>query len=359
MKKFGSRSKHQDWFEEATVENLPLLILNHPVVEDDSIIFILQVARPLSERNNSLNSLATTLAIAGVITTLAAFGIGWILAGVTLQPIQRITQTAQSIGNERDFTRRVYHSGPSDEIGQLATTFNSMLASLQEAYQRVEQSLEMQRNFVADVSHELRTPLTTLRGNLGLLQHTPPLPEAEQKDILKDMESESDRLIRLVNELLVLARADAGHSFSKEHVILFQVVEDACKQVHIIDPQRKIEIQINPGIILVGDYDIFKQIIIALLDNSIKYTDGNIRISAETTSGQVHLILQDYGTGIASEVLEHVFDRFYRAEASYSTNGFGLGLPIAKALTESQNGSISITSEFGTGSTVILNFPIP
>ena len=136
--------------------------------------------------------------------------------GITLHPIQRLTQTARTIGDERDFTRRVTYTGPQDEVGQLATTFNSMLARLQDAYQQVAHSLEMQRDFVADVSHELRTPLTTLRGNLGLLRREPPIPAEEQADILTDMMDESDRLIRLVNDLLVLARADAGRSLAKE-----------------------------------------------------------------------------------------------------------------------------------------------
>ena len=139
-------------------------------------------------------------------------------SGITLKPIHRITQTAQTIGDERDFTRRVDYTGPSDEVGQLANTFNSMLSRLQDAFRKVEHSLQMQRDFVTDVSHELRTPLTTLRGNLGLLHRELPMPPEEQTDILTDMVDESDRLIRLVNDLLTLARADTGRSLAKEPV---------------------------------------------------------------------------------------------------------------------------------------------
>ena len=134
------------------------------------VAYIVQAARPLTERDRTLQSLATTLVVASSLITLIAFGIGWLFSGITLRPIQRITQTAQTIGDERDFTRRVDYTGPPDEVGQLASTFNSMLSRLQDAFQKVEHSLQMQRNFVADVSHELRTPLTTLRGNLGLLR---------------------------------------------------------------------------------------------------------------------------------------------------------------------------------------------
>jgi len=136
-------------------------------------------------------------------------GIGWIISGFTLRPIHRITLTAKKIGDKRDFTRRVDHEGSQDEIGQLASTFNEMLAKLEEAFKKVEESLDQQRNFIADVSHELRTPLMTLHGNLALMPRTPSIPVDEQEDILNDMVEESNRLIRLVNNLLTLAHTDA------------------------------------------------------------------------------------------------------------------------------------------------------
>ena len=137
----------QDWWETETVSDAKMLIYSRPVILDNEVVYILQVARPLTERDRTLQSLATTLLIAGLLTVLVAFGIGWVFSGVTLSPIHRITQTAQAIGDERDFTRRVNYTGPQDEVGQLANTFNSMLSRLQDAFQKVEHSLEMQRNF--------------------------------------------------------------------------------------------------------------------------------------------------------------------------------------------------------------------
>jgi signal transduction histidine kinase len=345
------------WLEQGTVDDIDLLIFSYPVVVNDQVIFIVQVARPLTERNNSLNSLATTLTFAGIITTLAAFGIGWVLSGYTLRPIHRITQTAQDIGRERDFDRRVEYRGPPDEVGQLATTFNVMLARLQDAYQQVAKSLEMQRNFVADVSHELRTPLTTLRGNLGLLQRKPPLPKIEQQDILKDMESESDRLIRLVNELLVLARADAGRSFAKESISLLPLAEEVCKQTRLLDPDRELIVDVDPSIAVLGDRDALKQVLLALLDNAMKYADGKIAVQAEQTDNIVHLTVQDAGQGIPAEMLEHVFDRFYRVDETGEQKGFGLGLAIAKTLVEKQDGTLTLESELGKGSKASLSLP--
>jgi signal transduction histidine kinase len=284
-----------------------------------------------------------------------AFGIGWFFAETTLRPIHRITQTAQSIGDERDFTRRVMYTGPPDEVGQLASTFNSMLSRLQDAFQKVEHSLEMQRNFVADVSHELRTPLTTLRGNLGLLRRTPP-PE-EQADILNDMVDESDRLIRLVNDLLQLARADAGRALAKEPVEISTVLEEAVRQASQLDPQRSIQLNIDPDLKILGDKDALKQIFLIALDNALKHSDGDINVNAKQKGSLVEIRVQDFGEGIPSEKLEHIFDRFYRGDEISTIQGFGLGLPIAKSLVERQAGTIKMESEVGKGSTLIIDFP--
>jgi len=283
--------------------------------------------------------------------------VGWTLSGLSLRPIQRITQTAQSIGEERDFTRRVDYNGPRDEVGQLASTFNQMLASLQEAYQKVEHALTMQRNFVADVSHELRTPLTTLRGNLGLLSRVPPTPAEEQADILTDMVDESDRLIRLVNDLLLLARADAGRSLAMEPLAIQPLMEETVRQARQLAMDREIRFESRPGLLISGDRDAFKQVLIILLDNALKHSDGEITLSAGRQNGLVVIRVRDHGPGIEPDLLEKVFDRFYRGEEAAVTPGFGLGLPIAKALTEGMMGTITVESEVGQGSTIILRFP--
>jgi signal transduction histidine kinase len=339
------------WWETASALDQHLLIYNRPAVENGQVVFIVQVARSLTERDQSLAALGRTLLIAGVLTTLAAFGIGWALSGTTLRPIHRITQTAQAIGKESDFTRRVEYTGPKDEIGELATTFNSMLSRLQDAYQRVSQSLKMQQDFVSDVSHELRTPLTTVRGNLALLRHDPPLPADEQADILTDLVDESDRLIRLVNDLLILARADADRSPLQEPLPVRPTVEEACRQARLLDRQRPI-IEHIQDVTALGDRDALKQVLLILLDNAMKYSQGEIVVTAERVGEQVIIAVQDGGPGIAPETLEHVFDRFYRGDFDPGVPGFGLGLPIAKALVEAQGGQITLESELGRGAVV-------
>ncbi len=349
--------QNSDVFEISEASGEQLLIYNRPIIRNGELVFIIQVARSLTERNRTLQSLAYTLSIIGFVMLVVAFGVGWVLSGLALRPIDRMTKTAQEIGEERDFSRRVSYSGKQDEVGKLANTFNLMLARLQTAYQRVEHALEQQRNFVSDVSHELRTPLTTLRGNLGLLLHKPPVPEDIQEDIVSDMVDESDRMIRLVNELLMLAHADAGRSLAKEPVAINPIIEETTRQANYLAKDRQIHLALDQEVDIQGDRDALKQIILILVDNAIKYSQKDIRVTSELTEKQVIISVEDQGQGIPEEDLHRVFDRFYRAEENSIIQGFGLGLPIAKSLVEAMNGTIGIESNVGKGSKVTVTFP--
>jgi len=355
----------EDWWEISSVDEYRMLIYNHPIVSNGAVTYILQVARSLAERDRSLESLLRILAAASLSILLLAFGIGWLFSGFVLRPIQHITQTARTIGEERDFARRVSYRGPQDEVGQLATTFNAMLARLQEAHQQTSYALEAQRNFLADVSHELRTPLTTLRGNLGLLRRTPPVPAEEQADILSDMVDESDRVIRLVNELLVQARADAARHLTLEALPVQPLLEETRRQAQQIDPGRAISLYSAADLTILGDRDSFKQVMLILVDNALKHSSGDITVSArrwsaasEPKDAEVEIRVQDRGAGIPPEQLKHIFDRFYRAEEA-AGQGFGLGLSIARSLVEAQGGTIAMESQVGWGSCAILRFPVP
>lgn len=349
----------QNWWETAVVGDRTLLIYSRPVDDSDqNLISIIQVARPLTERNKSLQSLATILSSAGLITVLVAFAIGWFLSGFSLQPIQKITRTAKTIGDERDFSQRVQHQGPPDEVGQLATTFNLMLGQLEDAYHKVQSTLEMQRNFVADVSHELRTPLTTLRGNLGLLQRKPSIPEEEQSDILSDMVDETERLIRLVNDLLILARADTGRRMMKEPVGIRPILEDVYRQTRMMAQDRQIDLKMEADGAILVDRDALKQVLLILADNAIKHTRAEICFRSAMEGNNMLIEVIDHGEGISQEKIPYLFDRFYRGDPENSPKGFGLGLAIARSLIEIQGGQIFIDSEIGKGSVVTLRFPL-
>jgi two-component system OmpR family sensor kinase len=353
---FRAVQNQSEWWETVDVEGKNLLIYSRPVVSGGEVVSILQIARPLAEREHSLRNLAVTLLAASLITLITAFGIGWLFSGFAFRPIRRMTQTAETIGRERDFTRRVSYTGPQDEVGRLATTFNAMLTRLQDAYQRVASMLEKQRRFVVDVSHELRTPLTTLRGNLDLLRREPPVPTDERTDILVDMVDESDRLIRLVNELLLLAHADVRRKAETEPLPVRPVLEESCRQARCLDPQRSITLDAE-DVSITADRDALKQVLLILLDNALKHSSGDITVIAGENGGSAEIRVRDRGCGIPPDQLEHIFDRFSRGANGKSVPGFGLGLSIAKSLVEGQGGAIRMESLLGEGCEVILSFP--
>ena len=358
---------HPVWTEIVQTADGRIYIHNHVVKSGHEIIGIIQIARSLADRDRSLNSLRTTLFLASALTILITFGVGWTLSGVTLRPIQRITATARTIGEERDFSSRVHHHRPDDELGQLARTFNEMLSQLQAAYQRVAHALQVQRDFVADVSHELRTPLTTIRGNLALLQRHPPLPPAEQQDILVDLTAESERLSRLVTDLLQLARMDAaradaartdiGGKLELAPVAITPLIEQTCRQAQLLTPNRALTWQGTPSFTAHANADALKQILLILLDNAIKHTRSPIAITCNADAQHVHIRVQDNGPGMSPELQTRSFDRFYRGDTSRSTPGFGLGLSIARALSAAQHGAITIESTIGKGSTFVITLP--
>jgi signal transduction histidine kinase len=322
-------------------------------------LMLVQIARSLEDYDQSLNALRRILIAGSTIATIVAFGIGWALSGAALRPIDRITQTAHAIGAERDFGRRVPHVGPQDEIGRLATTINGMLVALQGAYRQEAQALQAQRRFVADASHELRTPLTTIRGNIALLQRVPPISEPDRVAVLDDMSDESERMSRLVNDLLVLARADAGRPLRTDSVPVKPLIDDVCRKARALSPNHVVACDNVQDVVVAGDADALKQVLLILLDNALKFTplQGSIMIATTTVDQRVAIRVQDTGVGIASSALPHIFERFYRGDSSRTGGGAGLGLAIAKALVDGQHGSLSVTSELGVGTTFTLELP--
>ncbi len=341
-------------------DNGRLLVYTHPIVtRNGQLLGIMVAARSLNGLDNALGTLRTALITGGSVVTFLAFGVGWVLSGTALRPITRLTATARRIGAERNFGRRVDYSGPPDEVGRLATTFNTMLTELQAAYAQVEHALQAQRRFVADASHELRTPLTTIRGNLGLLQRQPPIDPADRDAVLADMVDETERMSRLVNDLLVLARTDAGRPLRSEPVPLQPLIDEMCRTAHALSTTHTIVCANDLDVAACGDEDALKQIVLILLDNALRYTPppGTVTLGTGASGEQVTISVRDTGSGIAPDLLPHIFERFRRGDVARSGGGTGLGLSIAKALVDAQGGSIAVDSARGRGSIFTVTLP--
>ena len=328
-----------------------ILLCSAPITFQGSPIGLVQLARPLQDVNQTLSILRIGLLLGGVVGILVACVAGWLVAGAALRPINQITQTAQEIGAAQDFDRRVDYSGPADEVGLLAATFNTMLGRLQSAFQA-------QRRFVSDASHELRTPLTTIRGNLGLLQREPPITEADRVAVIDDLVSESERLSRLIADLLTLARSDTGRPLRQQPVPLSPLIGDLVRRLDVLHPERILQ-QSAPDVIALGDSDALTQVLLILLDNALKFTppEGTITISTAAHGDQVVLQVRDTGAGIAPDDLPHIFERFYQGDTARTGTGTGLGLAIARAMVEGQHGSIGVESQVGQGTTFTVTLP--
>jgi two-component system OmpR family sensor kinase len=237
----------------------------------------------------------------------------------------------------------------------MAETFNEMLSSLDEAYRT-------QQRFVADASHELRTPLTAIQGNVGLLERMPQIKDKDRIEALAQLRQESARMSRLVADLLMLARADAGQGLKLTGVELDRLVMEAFKEARLLARGQKISLTSIDQLQVEGDRDRLKQLLLILMDNAVRYTPegGEIRMALNQEHGQARVTVQDTGIGISSEDLPHIFERFYRADKARvrEAGGAGLGLPIALWIAERHGGTISVESSPGHGCTFTLRLPL-
>jgi signal transduction histidine kinase len=335
---------------------------NFPVFapDDGRPLGVLQLGRDVTQMVSSLRFLREVLILAFFGSLFVAFGAGWFLASRALRPISRVAETAQEIGDSRDFSRRVTYSGPPDEMGKLIGAFNDMLGHIQTAYHQIENALSAQRRFVADASHELRTPLTTIRGNLGLLAGTREVSTQDRQEALEDMASEAERMSRLVSNLLVLARADAGLHVQKGPVRLDDIMEEVYRQARVLNESVTLRLHGPQPAEVEGSADYLKQLLLILVDNALKNTQpgGRVDMADPCDGGWVRLMVSDTGRGIPPEALPHIFERFYQADKSRSGGGTGLGLAIAKWIAEEHGGRIEATSQPGLGSTFTVWLPL-
>ena len=350
----------------ARVLTVPIAVTTE---QGDQRVGFLQIAAPLNDVQASLRQLGTLMVLGGAIGVLAAAFVGAFLARKALAPIDRITQTASEIARGGDVQRRITKPGPPDEVGRLIETFNVML-------DRLEGMFKSQQRFSADISHELRTPLTTIRGNVDLLRRM----GGADKASLDAITSETDRMIRLVGDLLLLAQADAGLPLRREPIAIDQLASEVVRQVQVISGgvQVTLHSDLKEPLCIDGDPDRLRQLLLNLIDNAIKYTPGgsevNVQVSRE--NGSARLTISDTGPGIPPEHLQPgpngvplIFERFYRVEKSRtrlgSTNGngragsgTGLGLSIAYWIVQAHGGRIEVSSEPGQGTTFTVWLPV-
>ena len=287
----------------------------------------------------------------------------WLLVRRATRPLERLAGAASEIAAASDHSLRLQAEGSNDEIKRLAQTINDMLQALEEAYLQVQAVNKLQRHFLADVSHELRTPLTIMLSSLDLLKKEGGADPRFLAGELENIRTETERMARLVTQLLILARTDASATVARKPLFLVDVVADTCREARPAGDRPGLECQglgrLEDAVVL-GNADYLKQLFLILLENACKYTpeDGTVEVSGTLNEDTVAITVADTGIGIAENDLPRVFDRFYRADNARFRSGMGLGLAIARSIAEQHGGTITAASELGRGSRFTVTLPL-
>ena len=348
--------------KEVPIGDMPLFVYGQPIVIDSRLLGYIIVARSPQDTYLALNQLVHLL-YPGVIVALglAALSI-WLLVRHAMHPLEHLAATAAEIAVTKDHSRRLLPRGHTDEISRLAHTINGMLRALEDSYQEVQKVNDLQRHFLIDVSHELRTPLTVMLSSLDLIKKVGATDPEFQTSSLERVQVEAERMARMVTQLLILARSDSDVTAAYEAVLVRDIVTDLCSQRHPTDGEPTLkcrDLELLEGALVWGNPDYLKQLFLILLDNAFKYTpaNGNVEFIGSLNEGTVTITVADTGIGIPAGDLPRVFDRFHRGENARFRSGVGLGLAIAKRITEQHGGIIEVTSELCQGSRFMVTLP--
>jgi len=323
----------------------------------DGETYRILVATPLDGTEATLRHIRQLfLWAAPAVLLMAALGGYWI-SRRALAPVDAITAAARSIGIQ-NLSQRLSVPATGDELQRLSETWNDMLARLESAVKRLSQ-------FTADASHELRTPIALIRTTAELTLRRERSPET-YREALNQVVAESERTSRLVEDLLLLARADAGlPALSLERVELTPLVRDVCEQGQVLAEARQLQISAevpDQAVFVEANDPALRRLLLLLLDNAVKYTPagGRITVSLGCDAAGTTVAVRDTGIGIPDAALPHVFERFYRADESRNRDagGAGLGLAIAKWIAERHHANLEAESVVGQGSTFRIRFPL-
>ncbi|MBT4512305.1 MAG: HAMP domain-containing protein [Chloroflexi bacterium] len=313
-------------------------------IQDETLL--LEVAQSLQHINDTMGQLQWILVISVIVALGVALVSGAVLARRALAPVERITATAETIEKSSDLGRRVGYTGPKDEIGHLAATFDHMI-------DHIDRVFKSQKDFVADASHDLRSPLTVFQGNLDLLKRN--LNAEDRQESLDAMGREIEKMSAIVNDLLLLAEIESGPVNQDQAVNLKEILLEGLRQAQRSAGKNSVIEGTIEEISIKGNPHRISQLLANLIDNAIRYTpeEGTITLSLLRDGDWARLEIMDNGIGIPPEHLPHLFDRFYRVDRARSRagSGTGLGLAIVKGIAEQHGGKVTLISEPGKGST--------
>ena len=320
------------------------------------IRYLVRVGIPLTPADQAQRGFLRSLLFLTPLGILLASLAGWEMSRRALRPMKSLAVAARHI-DIKQLQERLPTRGAGDEVDEVAQAFNETLA-------RLENSVGQMKQFTASISHELRTPLTALRGEaeIALLQSR---SVDEYKRVLASQLEEFDKLAHMINQLLVLANAEAGEiQWTDQRVDLSALVDSLVDQLEPVSAAKKIDLNTisQPHVHVRGDASWIERVILNLLDNAIKFTPegGTVSVSVIAAGKEAELCVRDTGIGISPQALPHIFDRFYRAEPSRSkqVEGVGLGLALVRWIVQKHGGQIAVQSEPAKGSRFTVLLPL-
>jgi two-component system OmpR family sensor kinase len=348
--------------KQATATDAARVTMQRVVVVSPDTPYIIAVSQSLETVTEELELLWHIFAGAVPLALMVAGIGGWFLARKSLAPVVEMSDTAQRISVEH-LAQRLPIANPSDELGQLAATFNALLA-------RLEASFAQQRQFMADASHELRTPLAVMHTTADVTLQQPSREESEYREALAIIGQQTQRLTRLVVEMFTLAHADAGgRPLHLQAFYLDELLAETARAAHVLAARKNVAITTAfvPEALCYGDEELLRQMMLNLLDNAITHTppDGQVQMTLALQDGQYRITVTDTGGGIPADAQAHIFERFYRADKARSHtatghgSGAGLGLAIARWIAQAHNGALTLAHSDSTGSIFVAALPAP
>jgi two-component system OmpR family sensor kinase len=292
-----------------------------------------------------------------IALVIAGLG-GSFLARQSLSPVVAMADRARKIGVE-NLSARPPVANPRDELGHLAETFNELLS-------RLEASLVQQRQFMADASHELRTPVATTRTAAGVALQQPHRDEHEYRETLEIVEQQAARLSRVVDDMFTLARADAGnYPVRMTPMYLDEVVDEVVRSARVMASPRSVTIETStvPSAAFTGDEELVRRMLVNLIDNAVAHSPPGttVRVELDETAQGFAIAVKDQGPGIPEPIRQHIFERFYRGDASRRSgthDGAGLGLALTRWIAQAHGGDVILARSSSSGSTFVVSLPL-
>lgn len=343
-------------YNSTVINEVPERVISQPLyMKDNQQLGIVQVAIPVNTIESANDQLLVITVFSALACILFSVLLGFGLSAHLLKPIAQITNTAAKIVETDDLSTRIEWDGADDELGELARCFNRTM-------ERLEELFKVQQRFIGDISHELRTPLTSIFGHLEIMQRY-----GYDKESLDAAHREAARMSRMINDLLLLTRADSGEILVDLYPVdLDSIVLEVYGQILLDTKDRNLEISLGriDHLRIQGNADRIRQLLLNLLNNSISFTNdgGKIILSIYKDAQNAVIAVQDTGIGISESDLTHIFDRFFQADEARvrhsESDGAGLGLSIVRWIADIHGGTIHVTSTQGKGSLFTVRFPI-